>query len=593
MASIPLSATNIHFLKGIPFNSDYKNTRWFDSKQQQTNYFLSKPRTHSMNRATFQRIEGRHYVDVNNHIDNLWETNYMMFQNAQYNTKWFYAFVTKVEYVNIHVTRIHFEVDVLQTWLFDMKFKPSYVVREHRPLWYSNGRPYINTIDEGLNYGDLYDTVDVQQVRPTGSYKWLVVVVKQPFSENKPKPRIVGTPQPLSYYVLPFDDYDSQPIVQFASNGSATKVASVRKFLEAIYQMEEAMNNIVNIYVTDYIGIPCDVEDGIIHLQDNHLQIEVDVSAIQNNETGELLTYLRIVNMYQFFTQKVNLGNVYDGFIEQDESKLMMFPYCVIVLTDFKGNHAVYRPEFIDGDLEITVKGSIGHSNYVSYGIEKYNYRAQSQSLTMQQVSNEYALINNNPSNVPILNDLLSAFLQGNRNTIENQKNSVLFNAVANMFGGLTAGVGALAKRNPVGLVASGIGSLQGMGNSVLDMQNIHAKLKDIDNVPPNLVKQGSNTGYDYGYRYNGIFVIKKQIKPEYRKILGDFFNAFGYKTHQIKIPNFHTRRYWNYVQTESCNILGDFNNEHLQKLKSVFDNGITLWHTDDVGNYSLRNEVI
>ena len=67
----------------------------------------------------------------------------------------------------------------------------------------------------------------------------------------------------------------------------------------------------------------------------------------------------------------------------------------------------------------------------------------------------------------------------------------------------------------------------------------------------------------------------------------------FGYKTNEVKVPNFHTRRYWNYVQTANCVITGNFNNEDLTELRAIFDNGITLWHTDDVGNYSLNNEVI
>ena len=134
---------------------------------------------------------------------------------------------------------------------------------------------------------------------------------------------------------------------------------------------------------------------------------------------------------------------------------------------------------------------------------------------------------------------------------------------------------------------------IQGAGNTVLDLQAMQAKKQDISNVPPQIAKMGSNTAYDFGNGHKGIYVIKKQITEEYRKKLTDFFKMFGYKVNEVKIPNFHTRQNWNYVQTSSCNITGNFNNEDLNELKSVFDNGITLWHTDDVGNYSLGNEVI
>jgi hypothetical protein len=153
----------------------------------------------------------------------------------------------------------------------------------------------------------------------------------------------------------------------------------------------------------------------------------------------------------------------------------------------------------------------------------------------------------------------------------------------------------------PMGTVAGAVSgamggitsTVQGAGNAVLQMQGIQAKQKDINNVPPSISKMGGNTAYATGNGYNGLYIIKKQIKPEYRKKLSDFFNMFGYKVNEVKTPNFHTRQSWNYVQTSNCMITGNFNNDDLNELKAIFDNGITLWHTNDVGNYSLGNEVI
>jgi hypothetical protein len=84
-----------------------------------------------MTENTFQKIEGKNFISVKQNIDALWGVNYVMFQNTSYNVKWFYGFVTKLEYKNATTTYVHFEIDVLQTWMFTMNFKPSYVVREH------------------------------------------------------------------------------------------------------------------------------------------------------------------------------------------------------------------------------------------------------------------------------------------------------------------------------------------------------------------------------------------------------------------------------------------------------------------------------
>lgn len=595
MATLPLSGTNVRLLSGVPFSADYKHSRWFDTLSQQTSYFLGKPTTYrDEGTANFQRIDGRYYIKVHKHIDSLWGTNYLMFQNASYNNKWFYGFVTKLEYINTGVTHVHFQIDVFQTWRFEMNFKPSFVVREHRPLWASDGRPIINTIDEGLDYGTEYENVDVHHYTPLGGYKWLVIVCKTPIDsngDNKVSPTVIGTPQPLTYYVTPFKDDNTTPKVLISKTGEDVPITDPRQLMEQIYSDEKAVNNVVSLFITEHPGFAASYSPGqqggfdIITLPDNGNEFESALIATN-------IVTLKIKKIARFSEIEYTVSDdKYSGFEKPTESKLLMYPYCVTVLDDFKGNRVEFKNEYINrASLLLTVKGSLGLSNKVSYGIKDYNYGASSDRGA---ISNESALINNTPSDVPIINDYLAAFLQGNRNSINNQKDSIVFNGLMNSIGSAVSGVASAATGNALGAASSGMSLVQGAGNTVLQLQGIEAKQKDIANVPPQITKMGSNTSYDYGNGYNGVYVIKKQIKPEYRRKLTDFFNMYGYKTNEVKVPNFHTRKYWNYVQTLSCVITGNFNNEDLNELKSIFDNGITLWHTDDIGNYSLNNEVI
>lgn len=43
--------------------------------------------------------------------ENLYDCNYIMFQNASFGTKWFYAFITSVAYENNETSRITMEID--------------------------------------------------------------------------------------------------------------------------------------------------------------------------------------------------------------------------------------------------------------------------------------------------------------------------------------------------------------------------------------------------------------------------------------------------------------------------------------------------
>lgn len=606
MATVPISGTNIRFMSGVPFSNDYKNTRWFDTRSQQTTYFNGRTTVHSMgSQNSFQRIEGRHYVKVNKNIDDLWGTNYLTFINRN---KRFYAFVTYMEYINDGLTHVYFEIDVLQTWLFEMDFKPSYVVREHRRLWNSNGTPVLNTIDEGLNYGTEYDNKLTSRLsgQLNGGYKFLVIVSKTPIekgSENKVEGKVIATPQPLSYYLVPFKNDDDTPSVAFGGSTESYAISPPSRLLSAIYEDEKAVNNIVSLYVTDYVGIPATYSGGSTKL----LRFDTENAKLDSVViTDDNIYCIKVNEVKKFVPIEIEItDDKYRAYTSVTESKLLMSPYTSLIFDDFRGNRTEYKLEYIKGNsIVVIVKGSLGLSNNVSFGLKDYNNDDDTYAV---QRADETALISNAPSDVPIINDMLSAFLQGNRNSIQNQKSGIVWNGLFGMLGAGGSGVGSAiqgqqarmngnaggVRAGALGVASAGADVAQGAGNVVLDLQAIQAKQQDISNIPPQIAKQGSNTAYDFGNGYQGLYILRKHIKHEYRQILTDFFKMFGYKTNRVKIPNFHTRKNWNYVQTESCNITGNFNNVDLQQLKNIFDNGITLWHTNDVGNYDLDNGVI
>lgn len=591
--TVPLSGTNIRLLTGVPFANDYKHTRWFDTQAQQTNYFLNRTLVHSIAEAPFQRIEGQNFVNINLSIDALWNVNYLMFQNFQYNDAWFYAFVTKIEYVQKNTTRVHFEIDVFQTWKFDMDFKPSYVVREHCPLWNPDGTPVINTVDEGLNYGTDYDIVYANEFSPNLDIFYLVIVAKSSLhvpdgvsGTNWIMSTLNGSPQPLCYYVHPFSlDGSSYNVI---INGVATGLDDVTNVMLSMYTNEDAVNNIVSMFVTQHIGVNADYD-----FATNSIVVDSSFAAVNVSPNGTSNT-LFVQNLPSYETSIIDCGPKYSGYSAVDESKLLMYPYALTVLDDFKGNRVVLKNEYIGNtNLNVSVMGSIGTSNKVAYIPRDYLTQNLVDFNERTRIAIENGLIDTSAHDVPIITDMLSAYLQGNRNSLQNQAHSIIFNGMTDMVGGMIGGVAAGMTGNAAGVAASGVGVVKGGGNAALQLQGLQAKIKDINNTPPQLAKMGSNTAFDYGNGYKGFYVIKKQIKPEYRKKLSDYFKTYGYKVNEVKMPNFHTRQSWNYVQTLSCNIVGNFNNEDLQALKNVFDNGITLWHTDDVCNYSLPNGVI
>lgn len=121
--------TNIRILRNVPLDTSYEHTLYFESASAQASYFISKQK-YNLTGYTYQRVQrGTSRIGIK--ADSLYDCNYMMFQNTAYGSKWFYAFITSVEFVNNDCAEISFEIDVMQTWFFDYQLEHCFVEREH------------------------------------------------------------------------------------------------------------------------------------------------------------------------------------------------------------------------------------------------------------------------------------------------------------------------------------------------------------------------------------------------------------------------------------------------------------------------------
>lgn len=83
-------------------------------------------------------------------------------------------------------------------------------------------------------------------------------------------------------------------------------------------------------------------------------------------------------------------------------------------------------------------------------------------------------------------------------------------------------------------------------------------------------------------------------IRYEYAKRIDDYFSMFGYKVNSIKVPETHSRENWNYIQTIDVNIDGAIPSDDMRKLKSIYNNGVTLWHKpNNFCHYEMSNEIV
>lgn len=165
--------TYIRLIKNCPLDKTYDHTIYFADEASQIQYFKNTLQGIPFTKQSYQRYD-KGVLHIQEKAENLYDCNYLMFQNTAFGNKWFYAFITSVEYVNNASTRITYEIDIMQTWLFNHDFGECFVEREHT-LTDNIGE---NLVEENLETGIHNITqLDVTQC-PFEAGKYHVIVAQ-------------------------------------------------------------------------------------------------------------------------------------------------------------------------------------------------------------------------------------------------------------------------------------------------------------------------------------------------------------------------------------------------------------------------------
>lgn len=198
----------IKLIKSFPYDNNYDYVKMFANKEDQKQYFRT---------FDYENVDEHNYIRVENSFNINYEydylenegVNYVIFDNG-YRT--IYAFIIKKEYVRKNVSRIIYEVDVIQTFMFDFTIGNSFVERKVCSI------DEIVDYDEGLNLGEhiietshhifdkdstyfaMFNGFKEQQLIFDGTT--LKSVVDLPFSTSKPLTIVDGIQYPLYFMPL-------------------------------------------------------------------------------------------------------------------------------------------------------------------------------------------------------------------------------------------------------------------------------------------------------------------------------------------------------------------------------------------------------
>lgn len=147
--------TNIKLYKGIPWDSTLENIRWFSSASERNTFLAGKL---AGNWDSCSVVKTGKAIRVQALYNNCIDCNYLSFVNPGMGDtlRTYYAWVTSVNYVNVQTVEIEYQIDWIQTYLFEFAFESCLVEREH----VNDDTFGKNVIPENLDSGEyITDTV--------------------------------------------------------------------------------------------------------------------------------------------------------------------------------------------------------------------------------------------------------------------------------------------------------------------------------------------------------------------------------------------------------------------------------------------------
>ena len=518
--------TNIKLLKNCPLDNTYEHTLYFASASAQSTYFSGLAK-YNLTGYTYQRVS-RGVARVGIKADNLYDCNYMMFQNTNFGSKWFYAFIKSVEYVNNDTSEITFEIDVMQTWFFNYTVDTCFVEREHAVTdGYTNIQPEPVAVGEPV-LNDVPDTgaVDYSGYKPVVDLSKLCVIFNTIDTTNLGQGRF----------------YDG---VYGAGNLTAFNtddLESINNFLNGYAQKTD---NIIAVYMCPKEIIQGSISSGGLVLTDKQISKHVDVNL-------PLLSSVKSL----------------DGYIPKNK-KLFTYPYNYVTVTNASGNSLTLRYEyFSDYRPKLRVNGCV--SQPVQIILRPRGYKncdeCYSESISL--------------SSFPLCSWAIDGYQAFIAQTAIPSAISLLGNiAGAGVVTGLTGGAGAA--------VAMGSTAANAIGN----IGNVLAQGYKAA-VGNDIAKGDFNSGNaNTSMRTNMFYWGRCSVSANYAAVIDNFFSKFGYATNRLKKPNRSSRPHWNYVKTRACTLTGSVPADDMRKLCQIYDNGVTFWKNgSEVGNYALDN---
>ena len=599
----------IVIMRDVPLSPDYNNTFWFATEVYQHEHFLTSPNytRYQFSRQYYQR-KNRGWLRVQSPYRRIFNCNYMMWKNpfalnengsvarSMYEDKWWYAFIDNVRYINDNVTEIHYTLDVIQSYMFDIRYEDTYIEREtvdDDTLW-------LHKIDEDLSVGEyVYGTALKMRFREQntqGNYLSL---------DEGMRPFIAATCN-IDYH----DTTDNISVTrQQTGNGAVTGCLMLDPTFEINTSSQTKTKDWLN-------NLPGSKQNAILGIT----MVPQVIADISNSPISRIL-----------ISEPYPVPTTLDGYTPFNK-KLLTAPFNSLVVISSDGTSQTYAWEMFDylssdySDLKFRL------DTFFTFPLQGILYpelaykNAQFRPTTMIPLptlpsctwSNDtwkaWAAMNTGYTALSIAGSVTDIALR-----VGSAAASAYTAGSSNV---LTQGVGKIADVEPAltpyGTAAAGDipitisentpASLNGgaMANGLAksvspilnDVQNITRNLINVHNakiVPDSFNGSASNLAATVNHVY-GFYIGQRCIRRDYAEIIDNYFTMYGYKVLRLRKGFNHEylklRSRFTYIKTINIDIHGSIPSDDKDTICRIFNNGIRFWvDYNNVGNYDMTTK--
>lgn len=521
--------STVTLYKGIPWDSRNENVRLFKTEQERHGFFNGKAVQQWLNCSIVKKGKS---IRLEGDWRRYLNCNYMSFTNGDIGAKptVFYCYISSIEYVNVNAFEIEYEIDWIQTYILDFVFETCFVEREH----VSDDTFGRHTLDENLDTGEYV----VEYIR------------------NRTQ-----SPSLIMYFL------QDSPVVSYI-NRVITCLTTVG------FKDLQSMTGAIQDLLQGFADAP---ERVVMLCMGGDKMVETSGSSPSPYIDG--FTCTRDHKNFKYDNQEYMPKN----------NKTLCYPYKFMTIDNYSGQSQIYRwEEGIDqvGTPAVMFQeiGAVNPKPTIQVYPLKYK-GWQANEIESNAVQN-FAVTYDNFPLVPFATDAYRAWVSQYGGFTAAQMTASVVGTVIGAAGMLTSNIKKYALAGKLFAAQSAVEGAQGILGTAQQI-----KERQIHSV--DMHGSVGSSSVDFSMGRIGFRETQYGIRPEYAKMIDEFFTRYGYRVDSIKVPEINSRRYCNYVKTKNSHVAGDIAVDAKEAMELALDSGVTFWHTNDVGMELESNPIV